>query len=502
LSEIDPEVKPWFGFANGVPVQSWSLLEIAAGAGSARVVRALLAKGGDLAELGDAPRYAAEEGRVECIDELLAHGADPVEMLARAVAGKALASAEHLVGRVAFASDPARAADVVCSLDADVPASLFERLVGAGLDLNADAAYESLGTRIGESGEAGAAWLTQLIARGFQLDAQRVAYMLQGLHDKLRGLAVALLDIALTQQFDLDAAVSVRSEEEEDPPTTLMDLALEQFPLAVVERLAVAGAKPTDRKIQKGWPEAKAKIAWLAKHRDVPAASVVAGPSRELLDAIGDAPERKKTLALNRSSWDESGQFSHAQYDLAGIEACKQLKKLTANVLGLVEIAELATLTKLEMLELMNNEIVDLSPLASLVKLTDLRLAYNPFTDVAPLRGLTALEVLYLSESPVADISPLVTCKALEYLSLGGTQVADLSPIAKLPALTNLVLRECKQLVIEPGNATYKIITQLIERGVDVFVQHPVIDDYRAGASTAKKPAKRAPAKKRTSKKN
>ena len=70
--------------------------------------------------------------------------------------------------------------------------------------------------------------------------------------------------------------------------------------------------------------------------------------------------------------------------------------------------------------------------LASLAKLTALRLLQlwnTKVSDVAPLAELTALQVLSLKGTRVSDLVPISTLTALQSLSLMGTDVTDLAPI-------------------------------------------------------------------------
>jgi hypothetical protein len=261
-------------------------------------------------------------------------------------------------------------------------------LLAAGLDLNAQEDPQpssSLAHAIGRAHDA--SWLKQLIERGYQITAQRVVDMLQEVHEEEREHVVPLLDVALAQKLDLDAEISGKSDLESDPPRTLLDVALEHFSLAVAQRIVAAGAKPTQRKIRKNWPEAKAKITWLGEQ----------GPtvSEQLRDQIGDSPRRKKSLTLDPEVLFEP------QADLAGLEACTNLTSLVAEHIQLADISALAPLVKLKTLDLTGNQIDDLTPLASLAK----------------------LERLHLRGNPISDVTPLASCKALTWIDLRDTRV-------------------------------------------------------------------------------
>lgn len=167
---------------------------------------------------------------------------------------------------------------------------------------------------------------------------------------------------------------------------------------------------------------------------------------------------RKKTLEYPRNS-------QSAIRSLAGIEVCKGLTRL----------------------ELPGHEITDLSPLRALAKLETLHLHRNPeLSDVTPLAELRALQVLYLAQTQVRDLSGLRGHPALNYLSISETPISDITPLVELPKLETVIMRDCKQLVIEAGNANYVAITQLIDRGVDVYLKgNPDVDAYKVGRGVA-----------------
>jgi len=161
---------------------------------------------------------------------------------------------------------------------------------------------------------------------------------------------------------------------------------------------------------------------------------------------------RKKTLECPRSS--ERGMRS-----LEGLEVCKGLAHL----------------------DLSNQELVDLGPLACLTKLKKLYLQGNKkLEDISPLATLGKLEVLYLSGTAVREIAVLGNLGALRVLSVSETRVQDIMPLRGLEALTNLVLRDCPDLVIEDGDANHATIDRLLGRGVDVYIRNSHVDALKA----------------------
>jgi hypothetical protein len=394
-SELDVK-PPDLDMMNGVDVQGWSLVEIAAGAGSVRVLDALLAKGN---AVGKATKYAAQADRAAAVGRLLDHGADPFAALTAALGCKCRATVELVLPRCMFKDAGTERHELVAgALSADMPIELLDRMLAEGLDLNAQQDPQpssSLAHNIGR--DRSAPWLKLLVERGYRMTAQRVVDMLQELHEDDREPAGPLLEIALAQELDLDAEVSAKSNLESDPPRTLLDVALEQFSLAVAQRIAAAGAKPTERKVRKNWPEAKAKIAWLGE--------MAPAVTEQLRDKIGDLPKKKKSLRLDPENMFEP------QADLVGIEACTNLTSLEAEAI----------------------QLADISALASLVKLKTLDLSANQIDDLAPLAGLVKLERLHLRGNPVQDIEPLATCKSLVWIDLRETHVGkrDIAALRK-----------------------------------------------------------------------
>ena len=81
------------------------------------------------------------------------------------------------------------------------------------------------------------------------------------------------------------------------------------------------------------------------------------------------------------------------------------------------DLAPLSGLTNLELLNLANNQIADLSPLVELDNLETLWLARNQISDISPLSDLINLQKLGLEFNRVTDISPLSSCSSTIYPS-------------------------------------------------------------------------------------
>jgi Leucine-rich repeat (LRR) protein len=105
-----------------------------------------------------------------------------------------------------------------------------------------------------------------------------------------------------------------------------------------------------------------------------------------------------------------------------------------------------------------NVEDDDLSPLARLRFLEVLRTRWtNPHAtpvrlpaDLAPLAALTRLRVLELPGWEIDDLGPLARLAALEELDVRGTRVRDLDPLSGLPRLRRLVLDRCPVRDLSP----------------------------------------------------
>ena len=174
--------------------------------------------------------------------------------------------------------------------------------------------------------------------------------------------------------------------------------------------------------------------------------------------------------------------------NLEFINSFSNLIELNANDNKFDKIANLATLTKLQVLRLQgNSSITDTSVLKSLTNLTNLNLAYTnlsttdnllylpklkalclngtdltnysmniiskiptieylyladeaSLTDISPLSKLTRLYELDLSNNNIADITPLSKFSSLGYLNLSNNKISTISTISNLKNLTQLIL--------------------------------------------------------------
>ena len=91
--------------------------------------------------------------------------------------------------------------------------------------------------------------------------------------------------------------------------------------------------------------------------------------------------------------------------DLTGLQYASNLTSLTLNDNSISDVSPVAGLPRLTRLDLMNNWISDVSPVAGLPRLTRLDLMNNWISDVSPLAGLNNLQRLFLQDNPLSDTS-------------------------------------------------------------------------------------------------
>ena len=116
--------------------------------------------------------------------------------------------------------------------------------------------------------------------------------------------------------------------------------------------------------------------------------------------------------------------------------------RLDLSARALPEVATLAGLTELRVLNLAGTGIADLAPLSGLTGLEVLDLSSNAITDVGPLSRLTGLERLDLSSNRVADVSALSGLTGLTVLLLDGNEVVDVVSLSVLTELLHLGLSD------------------------------------------------------------
>ena len=126
--------------------------------------------------------------------------------------------------------------------------------------------------------------------------------------------------------------------------------------------------------------------------------------------------------------------------ELAFLAKLPSLKKLTLSGCSLSTIAALEGAEGLTSLDLSSNTLRNLEVLSTMTGLTELNLKHNAVIGLEDLSGLTNLETLDISYNAVTDLSPLSSCVKLKWLDAGNNQLTHADGVEKLPLLTYLSL--------------------------------------------------------------
>ncbi|HEX7499162.1 MAG TPA: protein-glutamine glutaminase family protein [Polyangia bacterium] len=147
-----------------------------------------------------------------------------------------------------------------------------------------------------------------------------------------------------------------------------------------------------------------------------------------------------------------------------------QLRALDLTGRCVVDLTQIAALTRLERLELAHNAVVDLGALVTLKRLRYLGLADNPYQAPwgtirrEPFPELTELTELVLDGTPIDNILPLAQAKKLRALSL--RRVQTLGTLQSLAALRNLRSLHIDDMVVSDLTALADM-TELEELSAD-----------------------------------
>lgn len=123
---------------------------------------------------------------------------------------------------------------------------------------------------------------------------------------------------------------------------------------------------------------------------------------------------------------------------------CKSLMALDISKTDIVDLAPLAGLDRLVVLQADDTAVSDLRPIAGHHLLKGLGLNGTKVVDLAGIENLKNLHGLSLGRTKVADLSAISELRNLEYLVIYSTNVADLNVLAALARLERLVLRRTK----------------------------------------------------------
>src|SRR5512135_481080 len=128
--------------------------------------------------------------------------------------------------------------------------------------------------------------------------------------------------------------------------------------------------------------------------------------------------------------------------------------------LRVTDITALPGCTKIENLQLDDNEIADIAPLANCGTLVSLSLCRNRITDISALASCVKLENVWLPENSITDISALASCKRLRYLDVAVNRITDISVLAHFRKLwgVELPLNEITDISVLEGCPRLKIV--------------------------------------------
>ncbi len=165
---------------------------------------------------------------------------------------------------------------------------------------------------------------------------------------------------------------------------------------------------------------------------------------------------------------------------LAPLAGLTNLELLYVHHTQVSDLAPLAGLANLQTLSVGGTYVSDLGPLVRLANLQTLKVGSTPVSDLAPLAGLTNLQEINLYKTPVSDLAPLAGLAKLQRLHVGGTQVSGLSPLAALANLQQLDVSRTPVSDLTPLAG----LTNL--QGLDVSITQvsdlsPVLEHIRSG---------------------
>jgi len=125
-----------------------------------------------------------------------------------------------------------------------------------------------------------------------------------------------------------------------------------------------------------------------------------------------------------------------------------------------------------------SQNISDLTGLEKFINLHGLILVNNEITDITPVQNLTQLIILDLTNNQVSDLTSLMNLYSLNTLFLVDNVITDISSLANL-SLLNTVLLLGNPIDLTEGNASYNLIIDYYNRGVNCDLYNLVIqDDY------------------------
>lgn len=136
--------------------------------------------------------------------------------------------------------------------------------------------------------------------------------------------------------------------------------------------------------------------------------------------------------------------------DIGPLRHLKELTYLELDRNLIEDVSPLAELTKLEHLKLYNNFIRDIGPLKDLTNLRYLDVHYNVdsrnkngIEDIAAVANMKALELLDISANSITDITPMQGLENIKHLDMSNNHIRDIRPyVGEIAGLLHEMLVE------------------------------------------------------------
>lgn len=138
--------------------------------------------------------------------------------------------------------------------------------------------------------------------------------------------------------------------------------------------------------------------------------------------------------------------------DLPRVWRTPNLRRLVLHGTAVSDLSSLGQLAGLTMLYVGRTRVADLGALSRL-PLSELSVEHSSVTDLAPLAGITTLQVLDLSSTQPTDLTPVAGLPHLSSLSLAGVSGVDLEPLAGAASL--------RRLRVDEGTVTDRVVDLL-----------------------------------------
>lgn len=152
---------------------------------------------------------------------------------------------------------------------------------------------------------------------------------------------------------------------------------------------------------------------------------------------------KKPTGAISKEEYlfiDQIDMAGKEVQDLAPIARMSALRILNLNDNHLTDVSPLQSLTRVEVLRLRHNSLQHLDSLTHMTRLRELDAGYNVLTHTDALLELSQITHLTLNDNRIIDITPLSKLRKLEWLDLNRNELTDISLLGELRNLRLLRL--------------------------------------------------------------